>query len=264
MCSSDLTMLVSAAISFILLATASAIPTQLSQLEKREDLQVIADGKRVHVGQLPTWDFIYRSAGYLARGGCPLSEVGIKLCYQYKLSDNPNKNIDPGESSGGNKVQTVILNSPSYPATGSVVQFNFKLRVDAALTSTSPNSFPLVQIVSKEVDNGPSSAVYFDLRNNLAGIYAFTDTSTPAVSVPLGQFTGKTTFHTWTVKGGPNGYADIRILESGSGATILHYRADGQNSRDSYRIRIGAVRLAEDLKPLHAYFGDWSATPLQA
>lgn len=249
-------MLVSAAISFILLATARA---QIS-----EELQVIADGKRVHVGVLPTWDFIYRSAGYLARGGCPLSEVGIKLCYQYKLSDNPRKNIDPGESSGGNRVQTVILNSPSYPATGSVIQFNFKLRVDAALTSTSPNSFPLVQIVSKEVDNGPSSAVYFDVRNNLAGIYAFTDTSTPVVSVPLSQFTGKTTFHTWTVKGGPNGYADIRILESGSGATILHHRVDGQNSRDSYRIRIGAIRLAEDLKPLHAYFGDWSATPLQA
>jgi hypothetical protein len=158
------------------------------------------------------------------------------MCYVYKLSSSPAENIDPALSNGGNKIQAVILNSPSYEATGSVTQFNFKLWVDPALSSTSSNSFPLVQLVSKEVDNGPSSTVYFDVRNNLAGIYAFTDTSTPAVSVPLSQFTGRRTFHTWTVKGGPNGYADIRILDGGSGETILHYRAEGQNSRDSYRL----------------------------
>lgn len=154
----------------------------------------------------------------------------------YKLSDDPTKHIDPALSSGGNQIQGVILNSPSYEATGSVTQFNFKLWVDPTLSSTSVNSFPVVQLVSKEVDNGPSSAVYFDLRNNLAAIYAFTDTATPAVSVSLSQFTGRRTFHTWTVKGGPNGYVDIRILDGVSGEVILHYKAEGQNSRDSYRL----------------------------
>ncbi|CAE6409594.1 hypothetical protein ACGC1H_006512 [Rhizoctonia solani] len=254
-------MLIVSILSFLLLVTARGIP---NPLQKRDT--VIADGKSVQVGNLPTWNFVYRSAGYLARGGWPECPVknGIKFCYVYELSSDPSKNIDPALSTGGNNVQAVILNSPWYEATGSVTQFNFELWVDPSLTSTSSNPFPLVQLVSKEVYSGTSTTISFDVRNNLAGIYAVANPSTPTVSVPLSQYMGRRNLHTWTVKGGPDGYADIWIRDGVSGETILQYRVEGQNSRDSYRIRVGAERVAQNITPLTVYWGDWSATPLQA
>ncbi|CAE6367780.1 unnamed protein product [Rhizoctonia solani] len=251
-------MLIVPTLSLLLLTTARGLPARRSDT-------VIADGESVHVGDLPTWSFRYRSAGYLARGGwpeCPINN-GIKLCYVYKLSSDPTKNIDPSFSTDGNHVQGVILNSPWFEATGSVTQFNFQLWVDPALTSTSFSPFPLVQLVSKEVDNGPATTISFDVRNNLAGIYAFTNAYTPVVSVPLTQCTGRRNLHTWTIKGGPDGYADIWVRDGVSGETILQYMVEGQNLRDSYRIRIGAERVTENLTPLTVYWGDWSATPQQ-
>ncbi|CAE6435947.1 unnamed protein product [Rhizoctonia solani] len=253
-------MLILPILSFLLLATARGIP----QPVQRRDT-VIADGESVQVGDLPTWDFKYRSAGYLARGGwpeCPINN-GIKFCYVYKLSSDPTKNIDPALATGGKNVQAVILNSPWYEATGSVIQFNFQLWVDPALTSTSSHPFPLVQIVSKEVYNGPLTTLSFDVRNNLAGIYAAAHPSGPVASVPLSQYTGRRNLHTWTIKGGPGGYADIWVRDGVSGETILRYRAEGQILRDRYRIRVGAERIAENITPLTVYWGDWSATPSQ-
>ncbi|CEL53221.1 hypothetical protein RSOLAG1IB_06187 [Rhizoctonia solani AG-1 IB] len=178
-------------LSLLLLVTASGLPSQ------RGDT-VIADGESIHIGDLPTSSFRYRSAGYLARGGwpeCPINN-GIKLCYVCKLSADPSKNIDPSLSTDGNHVQGVILNSPWFEATGSVTQFNFQLWVDPALTSTSSSPFPLVQLVSKEAENGPATTISFDVRNNLAGIYAFTDPSAYVLSIPLSQYRGRRHLHT--------------------------------------------------------------------
>ncbi|KAH7337382.1 hypothetical protein B0J17DRAFT_706810 [Rhizoctonia solani] len=227
-------MLILPILSFLLLATARGIP---QPVERRDT--VIADGESVQVGDLPTWGFKYRTAG------------------------DPTKNIDPALSTGRKKVQAVILNSPWYEAAGSVTQFNFNLWVDPALTSTSSNPFPLVQLVSKEVYNGPATTLSFDVRDNLAGIYAAAHPSAPVASVPLSQYTGRRNLHTWTIKGGPSGYADIWVRDGVSGETILRYRAEGQILRDSYRIRVGAERVAENITPLTVYWGDWSATPSQ-
>ncbi|CAE7123431.1 unnamed protein product [Rhizoctonia solani] len=252
-------MLILPIISCLLLGAARGIPHQSRDT-------VIADGESVQVGDLPTWNFGYRSAGYLARGGwpeCPVNN-GIKLCYVYKLSSDPTKNLDPALSTGGNNVQAVILNSPSYEATSPVTQFNFQLWVDPSLTSTCSSPFPLVQLVSKEVDSEPATTVSFDVRSNLAGIYAFANPSTPVASVSLSQYTGRRNLHTWTIKGGPDGYTDIWIRDGVSGETILQYKVEGQNLGDRYHIRIGAERLAQNITPLTVYWGDWSATPLQS
>lgn len=171
-------------------------------------------------------------ASYLAQGGCS-SGSGISTCYNWKLSSNLKKNIDPDESTGSQKIQTVLLSSPSIEATGGVSKHTFKIKVDSALTSTPKSSVPLVQLVSKEVPEGSSTTVSLDLKNNKAGIYL--TGSSPVASVPLSRLVGKTTLHTWKIKGGPNGFANITITDAKTGATILSHNAVGQNSWDSYR-----------------------------
>ncbi|KAG9126190.1 hypothetical protein FRC07_004515 [Ceratobasidium sp. 392] len=184
-----------------LLVSVSAAPGDSPFLGKRA--QVIADGNSVHSGNLPDWNFKYHAAGFLAKGCANPGK--IKTCYVYTLSDDPTKNTDPVASGGGNDIQNVILDGPSHPADGSIRKYTFRMKVDPSLTSTSPDSCPLVEIASQEPDGTPSSAVYLDVRDNQAGIFAFTDTSTPSAWIPLNKFTGKSTYQTWIVKSGPKG-----------------------------------------------------------
>lgn len=241
-----------------LLATAYAAPTDLAGLDKRDT--VLASGSEVVVGTLPDWSLIFRASGYLAKGGCPAS-AGIATCYVQKLSATATENLDPDLSSDGPS-QSNFVSTAALEATGAVTKFTFKLALDATLTTPSASPVPIVQVVSKEPVDGQGSAtkVFFDVRNNQAGIYAFSDT--PVVSVPLSSFTGKTTLQTWTIKGGPQGYADIDIKDANTGASILTYTVDQANTVDSYRLRVGPIRLANSGSPYIAYFGDWSAESL--
>ncbi|KAG8693610.1 hypothetical protein FRC08_009013 [Ceratobasidium sp. 394] len=241
-----------AAAASALLVAVSAAPAELSPLGT--PATVIADGKKVHEGALPDWNFKYHASGYLAKGGCP-ANGRISTCYVYTLSGDPTKNLD--KSPFGSVIQDVILNGPSHPADGSVRKYTFRMQVDPSLTSTSSDSCPLVEIASQEEDGTPSSAVYLDVRDNQAGIFAFTDTSTPSVSIPLNQFTGKSTYQTWIVKSGPNGWADITIIDEATGKNLLKYNATGQNSRETYHMRVGTDRSIVDIKPMKVYWGDW-------
>jgi hypothetical protein len=150
-----------------------------------------------------------------------------------KLSSDPTQNLDPYL---GSDTQSNFISAGPYEATGAVTKYTFKLFLDPALkTPSTAGPVPIVQIVSKEPVDGQGSAtkVYFDVRNNKAGIYAFSDT--PVVSIPLSSFTGKSTVQTWIVKGGLQGYADIDIKDSATGKSILKYRVNKPNTIDSYR-----------------------------
>ncbi|KAG8686848.1 hypothetical protein FRC09_013882 [Ceratobasidium sp. 395] len=234
-----------------LFVAVSAVPTDLSSFDKRAT--VIADGNSIHDGNLPDWNFKYHAAGFLAKG-CA-SPGKIKTCYVYTLSDDLNKNLD--KTPFGSIVQDVILDGPSHPADGTTRKYTFRLWVDPALTSTSSDSCPLMEIASQDENGNPQSAVYLDVRDSQAGIFAFTDTSTPSASIPLNQFVGKSTYQTWIVKSGPNGWADITIIDENTGKNLLKYNATGQNSWGSYHMRAGTVRSNVDIKPLKVYWGDW-------
>ncbi|KAG9126191.1 hypothetical protein FRC07_004516 [Ceratobasidium sp. 392] len=235
-----------AAIASIFMVTVSAAPADLPLLDRRA--QVIADGKSVHEGKLPDWNFKYHASGFLAKGCANPGK--IRTCYVYTLSGDPTENIDPEGSSGGNNEQNVLLDGPSHPADGSIRKYTFRMKVDPSLTSTPPDSCPLVQIRSPLIENTDVSAVYLDVRDNQAGIFAFTDISEPSVSIPLNEFTGKNTFQTWIVKSGPQGWADITIIDEDTGKNLLKYNATGQNSQDSYHMQVGTERATRDIKPL--------------
>ncbi|QRV99148.1 hypothetical protein RhiJN_27167 [Ceratobasidium sp. AG-Ba] len=242
-----------AAAASIFLISVSAAPAELPTLHKRAT--VIADGNSVHDGNLPDWNFKYHAAGYLAKGGCPTNS-NITTCYVYSLSSNPTKNTE--QDPYGVTIQDVILNAPSHLADGRIRRYTFKMTLDPSLTYTSSNSCPLVEIVSPDENGNPTSAVYLDVRDNQAGIFAFTDTSTPSASIPLNQFTGKHTHQTWTLKSGPGGWADVKVVDEATGATLLSYNATGQNSQGTYYMRVGTDRAADNnLKPLKVYWGDW-------
>lgn len=242
-----------------LLATAYAAPTDLAVLDKRAT--VLADGSKVVVGSLPDWSLIFRASGYLAKGGCPAS-VGITTCYVQKLSAKATENLDPDLSSDGSS-QSNFISTAALEATGAVTKFTFKFFLDPALTTPSSSPVPIVQVVSKEPVDGQGSAtkVWFDVKDNKAGVYAFSD-AVPVVSVPLSSFTGRTTLQTWTIKGGPQGYVDIDLKDSETGAFIFQYRVNQASTVDSYRLRVGPIRLASSGSPYTAYFGDWSAQAL--
>ncbi|KAG8776923.1 hypothetical protein FRC12_000623 [Ceratobasidium sp. 428] len=243
--------------SLIILFTATyAAPTSLSTIDKRAT--TLADGTKVVVGNLPNWSLIFRSSGVLTQGGCPATASSIATCYVQKLSANSNQNLDPDMATTG-PVQTSFISTNAVPANGGVTKYMFKLQLEPGLaTPSSAGSVPLVQIVSKEPVDGQGSAtkVWLEAKDNKVGINAFSDT--PAVSVPMSQFVGKTTVHTWTVKGGPQGWANIDIKDT-AGNSILKYEVNKPNSIDSYRMRVGPIRLANSGSPYTAYFGDWNA-----
>ncbi|KAG9122937.1 hypothetical protein FRC07_000486 [Ceratobasidium sp. 392] len=240
----------------VLLASSYAAPTDVSVLDRRAT--VLADGKKVVVGNLPDWGLIFRASGYVSKGGCPTA-TAIKTCYVQKLSANPKENLDPDLGESG-PVQTSFISTNAVEATGGVTKYTFKLYIEPGLASpSSAGSVPLVQIVSKEPVDGQGSAtkVWLDAKNNQAGIYAFNEAS-PVVSLPLSKFVGKTTVHTWIVKGGPQGYAIIDIKDT-AGKSILKYSVNKPNTIDSYRIRVGPIRSAKSNSPYTAYFGDWNS-----
>ncbi|QRV85059.1 hypothetical protein RhiJN_13075 [Ceratobasidium sp. AG-Ba] len=214
-----------AAAASIFLISVSAAPAELPTLHKRA--AVIADGNSVHDGNLPDWNFKYHAAGYLAKGGCPANS-NITTCYIYSLSSDPAKNTE--QDPYGVTIQDVILNAPSHPADGRIRRYTFKMTLDPSLTYTSSNSCPLVEIVSPDEN----------------------------ASIPLNQFTGKHTHQTWTLKSGPGGWADVKVVDEATGATLLRYNATGQNSQGTYYMRVGTDRAADNnLKPLKVYWGDW-------
>ncbi|QRV85032.1 ICE-like protease (caspase) p20 domain protein [Ceratobasidium sp. AG-Ba] len=161
---------------------------------------VLSDGFSVHNGALPDWNFQYYATGYLAKGGCPVGSK-ISTCYVYTLSGNPSENVETNPY--GSRVQNVTLSPPSHLADGQIRQYTFRMEVDPSLAPTSLDSCPLVAISIPGEDGGSVTPVYLDVQNNLAGIYAFTDTATPSVSMPLKDFTGKSIYQTWTLKSGP-------------------------------------------------------------
>ncbi|QRV99124.1 ICE-like protease (caspase) p20 domain protein [Ceratobasidium sp. AG-Ba] len=170
---------------------------------------VLADGYSVHNGALPDWNFQYHSTGYLAKGGCP---VGSKI------------------------LPATSIPSPVNPRERRDQLYTFRMQVDPSLASTSLDSCPLVAISTLGEDGGPVTPVYLDVRNNLAGICAFTDTATPSASMPLKDFTGKSTYQTWTLKSGPGGWANINIVDEAIGTTLfMKYNATGQNSWGTYK-----------------------------
>ncbi|KAG8728398.1 hypothetical protein FRC10_005012 [Ceratobasidium sp. 414] len=209
----------------ILLASAYAAPTDLSTLDKR----TTQTARRLLLGTSQTGT---SSSGL--PGGCPAAASSIATCYVQKLSSKPNENLDPNLATTG-PVQTNFISTNAVEATGGVTEYTFKLFLEPGLaTPSSAGSVPLVQIVSKEPVDGQGSAtkVWLDAQNNEVGIYAFSNT--PMVSVPLSQFVGKMTVHTWTVKGGPQGYANIDIKDT-AGKSTLKYSVNKPNTVDSYR-----------------------------
>ncbi|KAG8719804.1 hypothetical protein FRC08_001991 [Ceratobasidium sp. 394] len=262
-----------------LLASTYAAPTDLPILDKRA-VQVLANGTAGVGGNLPDWGLLYRASGYLAKGGCPKS-AGITKCYVQKLSSDPKKNIDALNSGSGQPVQTNFITTGAIEATGGVTKYTFKMYIDPSLkTPAASGPHQLVQVVSKEpVSDGPQTKVYFDAKNNLAGIYAFNDNK-PVASVPLSKFTGKTVLHSWTVKGGPGGYVHILITDAKTGKTVLKYDSNKQSTVDSYRqdphwpnsqrdedlalcVSIQLAYIPSQFTYMHlldsAYWGDWSA-----
>ncbi|KAG9126292.1 hypothetical protein FRC07_004067 [Ceratobasidium sp. 392] len=241
------------------LTLAYAAPANLPVLEERAPVKVLANGTTGVGGNLPDWGLAFRASGYMAKGGCP-SYVGIGTCYVQTLSSNPKKNVDPLLSGGGEPVQSNFITTGPVEATGGVTKYTFKQYIDKSLkTPAASGPFQLVQVVSKEpVSDGPQTKVYFDAKNNLAGIYAFNDNK-PVASVPLSQFTGKTVLHTWTVKGGPGGYVDILIQDAKTQKAILKYLSNKQSTVDSYKIRLGPIRSVKKISDYTSYFGDWSA-----
>ena len=155
-------------------------------------------------------------------------------CYVQKLSAEATANLDPDLSVDGPS-QTNFVSTTSLEATGAITKFTFKLYIDPALKTPGISGVPIVQVVSKEPVDGQGSAtkVFLDVRNNVAGIYAFSNA--PVVSVPLSSFTGKTTLQTWIVRGGPLGWVDIDIKDAKTSASILKYRVNQANTVDSYR-----------------------------
>ncbi|KAG9094337.1 hypothetical protein FS749_012676 [Ceratobasidium sp. UAMH 11750] len=245
----------------ILLASAYAAPTELAALDKQAT--ILADGTSVVTGNLPDWSLIFRASGVLSKGECPVSAT-ITTCYTQQLSANSNENLDPALSGDGD-IQTSFISTNAVDAAGGVTKYVFRFFLEPGLaTPSSAGSVPLVQIVSKEPIDGQGSAtkIWLDAQDDKVGIYAFSNI--PVVSVPLSDFVGKTTVHTWTVKGGTSRYAHIDIKDKVTGQSILTYSVDQPNTLDSYRIRVGPIRLANSGSPYIAHFGDWSAQSVLA
>ncbi|KAJ1310242.1 hypothetical protein OPQ81_006984 [Rhizoctonia solani] len=242
------------------IASTSAVPTEAVSIHKRA--QVLAAGTSPVTGSLPDYDLIFRASGYLAKDDCPLS-VAITTCYAAKLSSKLDENLDNGIGGADAYTQSNFVTTGALEATGATTKFTFKYFIDSALQTPSGYEMKLIQVVSKEpVANGSLTKVWFDVRNNKAGIYAFNDTN-PVVSVPLSSLTNKTTLQTWIVKGGSTGYVDIDIKDAETGASILKYHENRPNTRDSYRFRIGVTRsVKENPYPYLTYFGDYSIQAL--
>ncbi|CAE6416679.1 unnamed protein product [Rhizoctonia solani] len=240
-----------------LISLAGAAPTETVSIDKRA--QVLAAGTSPVGSNLPDYGLLFRASGYLAKGDCPAS-VGITTCYVARLSSKPNENLDKNIGGADAYTQSNFVTTGALEATGAITKFTFKYFIGPALKTPSPYEMKLIQVVSKEpVADGSLTKVWLDIRNNKAGIYAFDETN-PVVSIPLSSFTGKTTVHTWIVKGGNAGYVDIDIKDAATGISILKHRENRPSTRDSYRFRIGAIRsVRENPYPYLTYFGDYTA-----
>ncbi|QRV99009.1 hypothetical protein RhiJN_27028 [Ceratobasidium sp. AG-Ba] len=238
------------------LVAVTAAPANVTSLDKRA---VIADGNSVRTGTLPDWQFKYRSAGYVAKG-CPPG-TGISICYQYRLSSDPTKNLDT--NSNGQTLQRNEFFSATKPADGKVREYKFKLKVDSPVASASLfNRLPIVGLDTGEgVPNpgNPGMAVYLAIRGNTAGIYTRDNPGVPVQPIPLSQFAGRRTEHTWTHKSGPGGYIRIIIRDDITKNILVNYVKPGQFSSGTYRMRVGTRRYVSNaMPPVRVFWGDWS------
>ncbi|KAG8687419.1 hypothetical protein FRC08_011972 [Ceratobasidium sp. 394] len=188
----------------ILLASTYAAPTELAALTNERPFLQTAP------------------SGILSKGECPVSAT-ITTCYTQQLSANSNENLDPALSGDGD-VQTSFISTNTVDAAGGVTKYIFKFFLEPGLaTPSSAGSVPL----------GSATKVWLDAQDDKVGIYAFSNI--PVVLVPLSDFVGKMTVHTWTVKGGTSRYAHINIKDEATGQSILTYSVDQPNTLDSYR-----------------------------
>ncbi|QRV76895.1 hypothetical protein RhiJN_19740 [Ceratobasidium sp. AG-Ba] len=236
----------------LFLATAIGAPTDASMHLKR-GIEYIADGEHLTIGDLPDWSLIFRASGSLIKGGCP-PEADINFCYAQKLSPSPDQEIDPDVSDEGPS-QTNFISTRSVEADGTTVKYTFKFQVLPDLdVPIHAGKVPLVRIVSKEPFEGGLPKAWLDVVDNYVGVFE-DESIKPVVAVPLSEVVGKTMTHTWTVKGGPRGWTEINI-EDPDGKLVLKYTVKG-NTVESYRMRIGPIRLANSGSQYTALFGDW-------
>ncbi|KAG9127420.1 hypothetical protein FRC07_013984 [Ceratobasidium sp. 392] len=239
-----------------LLASVHAIPTNISTFDKRAAPAPIANGTTTVTGTLPDWGFKYRASGILIKDcNGPRS---IKPCYQQRLSDK-HENIDKELSFDG-PYQSNWLNSKSYKADGSVTKFSFRFNLNQPLKAVeSTGTTPLFFYVSNEAIDDDGSTVNMSLlvRN---GTVLLNELRQIKATIPLSNFTGTTLIHTWTIKGGPGGYANVDIKNL-AGKSVLKYNSGTkQHSKGSYYLQIGTGRdINPGLEPYVAYFGSYSA-----
>ncbi|QRV84974.1 hypothetical protein RhiJN_12990 [Ceratobasidium sp. AG-Ba] len=200
----------------IALVSVTAAPANVTSLNKRT---IIADGNGVRNGGLPDWNFRYRASGYVAKG-CPPG-TGISICYEYRLSSDPTKNLD--KDSENHVVQRDLFYSSSKPADGKIREYTFRMKIDSSVASApQSDSLPLVGLETRVFNVGDVvMTIYLDARDNTLGIYNRADRFTPLVHVPLADVVGKRIYQRWTHKSGPDGWTSIEILDEDTQAVFL-------------------------------------------
>ncbi|KAH7104252.1 hypothetical protein BKA62DRAFT_615172 [Auriculariales sp. MPI-PUGE-AT-0066] len=232
-------------------SSASLSPAPLG---RRASTVVLGDGVTPASGSINS-NLKWQSAtGEIVAGPCPGSTaypIAISDCYQLTLSANTSEMLDQGHLDSPR--QRAEFLTPAK-ADGEAFAYHWRMYLSSK-TGTNSSFFHLMQVISR--DSSPEPVVTLDAVNNMVLIK---DTRRPdgtKPSIPLDQFTDRTTVH--TIKGvyGLNGSLDYRVSDL-NGTLLLRYTVTKGDMGSNASVKFGTYRAVYDgMTAVKAAVGDF-------
>ncbi|TFK49336.1 hypothetical protein OE88DRAFT_412188 [Heliocybe sulcata] len=222
-------------ISVLLVALPLALGDDMQTALQSRD-RVLADGSKMFEGNIN--GFEWQATGVLKQG-CP-SSVHIKDCYDLELTNNPKKQLDPKHL---DQPRQRIEFANEGVADGITATYKWKYYLFSK-TKTTKTFFHLMQLLTHGGTGGPVITL-----DAVAGVVAVKDhvrdcSKTHCPSIPLAQFTDRTTEHTLTFTAGSKGKMQYLVKNADTGATLLSYSASGNMGTKRTGVKFGTYRGA--------------------
>ncbi|KAF8063468.1 hypothetical protein FPV67DRAFT_245859 [Lyophyllum atratum] len=233
------------------LATLAAV--RAAHVEGRAPVQ-LADGTSLQSGKISSL-LSWQASGILYQG-CTDSvnyPIAITDCYSGSLSSDPTANLDPSPGAARQRIEFLTPGA----ADGTTHKFKWRYYLSSTV-GTSSHFFHLMQLFSRgdgspiiTLDAADGQIVVRDFKRDC--------TTTGCPSIPLANFTDRTTVHFVTVTYGPTGRFDYVVKDAANQShQLLRYTISGEMGSSSSSIKFGTYRAAfAGMTAVRAAMGDF-------
>ncbi|KZT27106.1 hypothetical protein NEOLEDRAFT_156509 [Neolentinus lepideus HHB14362 ss-1] len=177
-------------------------------------------------------------------------------CYSLSLTSDPIKQLDPGfPDSPRQRIE--FLTKGMSDGTSATFKWKYLL---SSKTGTTTHFFHLMQLFSRG-DNGPIITLDAVKGQISVNDYVRDCSATRCPTVPINQFTDRTTQHTMAVTVGPSGKLKYVVTNAETGVIILSYSASGKMGSQSTSLKFGTYRAAvSGMTTASASVGDFTSS----